>query len=198
MTDDPRPEPVATPTTLTAERRLGGAGMRTTPAERREIALAYLTDPELGTISACAKYFKRTREAISACLKGEAFERLRKEVDLDAGEHAKRILTGAREQGARAWVQALDIAAEKGDHKPARDLLVATKVIEPAPATSNLFIGVSVRGSDGRQRWRDTVTGHVVDEPPSDAEQYIFVGGVDISDVKLLPTAGLSRDTPGE
>ena len=30
---------------LMVERRLGGAGMRITPAEKREMAVAYLTDP---------------------------------------------------------------------------------------------------------------------------------------------------------
>src|SRR4051812_37305145 len=151
---------------LTAERRLGGAGMRIAPAERREIALAYLSDPDLGTISACAKHFSRTREAIAGCLKGDDFETLRRQVDHEAGEGAKDILKRARVKAATAWVdKAIDAAAEKGDHKPARDLLVATKVIAPAPSTGNVFIAVNPLGT-GPRLWRDQRTGVTLDELP--------------------------------
>ena len=168
---------------LTIERRLGGAGMRIMPAERREIALAYLSDPDLGTISACAKHFNRTREAIAGCLKGEDFEALRRHVDHEAGESAKGILMRGREKAAKAWVEkAVDTAAEKGDHKPARDLLIATKVIAPAPSTGNLFININPLGP-GPDRWRDMVTGVVVDEIP-DGATGIAIGVID-SDVQV-------------
>src|SRR5262252_4578872 len=98
---------------LTVERRLGGAGMRVTPAERREIQIAYLTDPALGSISACAKHFNRTRDAVRACLRGEDFEALRTQVDLEAADEAKGVLKRARVKAATAWVEkAIDAAAE--------------------------------------------------------------------------------------
>jgi hypothetical protein len=116
----------------TNERRLGGAGAHLTPAEKREIALAFLTDPELGSISKCAAHFNRTREAVTAVVRSDDFEKLKQEVDIEAGASAKRILQGAREKAARAWVNtAIDAAAERGDHKPSRDLLLHTKVLDP-------------------------------------------------------------------
>lgn len=100
--------------------------MRLTPVEKREIVIASLTDPDLGSISSCAKHFTRTREAIAGCLKGDAFEALQKRVDIEAGDEVKAILKRARVKAARAWVDtASDAAAERGDHKPARDLIVA-------------------------------------------------------------------------
>jgi hypothetical protein len=133
---------------LTVERRLGGAGMRITPAERREIALAYLSEPGLGTISACAKHFSRTREAIAGCLKGEDFETLRRQVDHEMGESATATLKRAVGQAATAWVGAVDVAAEKGDHKPARDLLIATNVIEPPQDGPKVIVQIGVRDCD--------------------------------------------------
>lgn len=171
---------------LTVERRLGGAGMRITPAERREIAIAYLSDPDLGTMSACAKHFGRTREAVAGCLKGEEFETLRRQVDHDAGEAAKGILKRARVKAATAWVdKAIDAAAEKGDHKPSRDLLIATKVIEPAPATGNLFIAIQVGNEP--TRWQDRTTGLVVDELPEGATG-VQIGVRDCDIQVALPT----------
>jgi hypothetical protein len=177
---------------LTIERRLGGQPMRITPAERREIALAYLSDPDLGTKSACAKHFGRTREAIAGCLKGEEFEALARQVDHETGESAKGILKRGREKAATVWVKALDVAAEKGDHKPARDLLIATKVIAPLPSTGNLFININPLGP-GPDRWKDMATGVVVDEIPDGATGIAI--GVRDSDVQVSP-AMLSSTPP--
>lgn len=178
MSDDAKPE------SLTVERRLGGAGMRVTPAERREIQIAYLTDPDLGSITACAKHFTRTRDAVRACLTGDDFEALRKQVDIDAGDEAKGILKRARVRAAKAWVEtAIDAAAERGDHKPAKDLLVATKVIEPAPATSAFYIGVIV---NGQRQWRGD-DGIVVDEPPPGAASVILGILPGEADIQFLP-----------
>ena len=132
-------------------------------------------DPELGTISACAKHFKRTREAIAGCLKGEDFEALRRQVHHEASESAKGILKRGIEKAANAWVdKAIDAAAEKGDHKPARDLLIATKVIAPAPSTGNFFIAINALGP-GPMRWQDQRTGLIVDEIP-DGDRGVALG----------------------
>jgi hypothetical protein len=157
-------------------RRTGGRGMHVTPAERRAIAIAYLTNADLGTVSACARHFNRTREAIAGCLKGADYERLRVQVDNEAGEDAKRILKAGRERAARAWVDtAIDAAAKSGNHKAARDLLIATKVIEPAPVTANFFVGIC----DGRSvRWRDSA-GNVVDQLPEGASGVQIGGNVE-------------------
>jgi hypothetical protein len=161
---------------LTAERRLGGAGMRLAPAEKREIAIAYLTDPDLGTITACAKHFTHTREAISACLRGDEFEALRTQVDIEAGDEAKGILKRARVKAAKAWVDtAIDAAAERGDHKPAKDLLVATHVIEPAPAGSAFYVGILV---SGQRKWIGS-DGCLLDELPPNSSLGIGIGLLD-------------------
>src|SRR5437660_1230540 len=111
-------------------RRRGGAGQHLTATERRAIQVAFLSDASLGTVTACALHFRRSREAIVGCLKGAEFEQLRRQIDEDAGESAARILKGAVVQAARAWTDvAIPAAAARGDHKPSRDLLVTTKVI---------------------------------------------------------------------
>lgn len=165
-----------------------------TPAERREVALAYLTNPDLGSVSACARHFNRSRDAVSNCLRGPLFEALRRQVDEEAGMAAKRVLMGARLKAASAWVdQAIDAAAQRGDHKPSRDLLVATKVVEPLPSHSqNVFGGVQV---NGKTVWRSP-DGEEFDELPSDAGGAIRIGLSDRDvqvDVQTAPATASPR-----
>jgi hypothetical protein len=44
---------------------------------------------------------------------------------------ARRVMSAHRMKAAKAWTRAMEAAAEKGDHKPARDLLLHTDVIRP-------------------------------------------------------------------
>ena len=61
-----------------------------------------------------------------------------------AGEHrdaALRVLRQGVGDAARAWLRATVIAADKGDHRAARDLLLATEVVaENRPANNGVVI----------------------------------------------------------
>jgi hypothetical protein len=106
-----------------------GAGSRVTAPERREIQQAHLLEGL--NRSALAVRFGRTRETIASVLQGPDFEQLRAEVDRGEAEDAKAILHRHRIVAANAWAAAVGTAAGKGDHRPARDLLVHTRTIQP-------------------------------------------------------------------
>jgi hypothetical protein len=106
-----------------------GAGSRVTAPERREIQQAHLLEGL--NRSALAVRFGRTRETIASVLRGPDFEQLRAEVDRGEAEDAKAILHRHRIVAANAWAAAVGTAAGKGDHRPARDLLVHTRTIQP-------------------------------------------------------------------
>jgi hypothetical protein len=106
-----------------------GAGSRVTAPERREIQQAHLLEGL--NRSALAVRFGRTRETIASVLQGDDFDQLRAEVDRGEAEDAKAILHRHRIVAANAWAAAVGTAAGKGDHRPARDLLVHTRTIQP-------------------------------------------------------------------
>jgi hypothetical protein len=59
----------------------------------------------------------------------------------DYKDAARDILESHAKKAATAWTSAIPKAAKKGDHRPARDLLIATGVISPTESTSS---GVTV------------------------------------------------------
>ncbi len=68
---------------------------------------------------------------IGSVLQGEDFERLKIEIESDTFDDARRVLKAHVVKAAKAWPRAIEKAADKGDHKPAKDLLMHTGVIEP-------------------------------------------------------------------
>lgn len=116
------------------------------PNERREIQLAHLHEGLNQT--ALAARFGRTRETIAQVLKGDGFDALKREVDEEMIAHARRVLSTHRVPAARAWTRAMDVAAAKGDHRPAKDLLLHTDVIRPLGdgriGTSQLIVCVGM------------------------------------------------------
>jgi hypothetical protein len=100
-----------------------------TAPERREIQQAHLLEGL--NRSALAVRFGRTRETIASILQGPDFDELRAEVDRGEAEDAKAILHRHRIVAANAWAAAVGTAAGKGDHRPARNLLVHTRTIQP-------------------------------------------------------------------
>ena len=83
-----------------------------------------------------ADRFGRTRETIAGVLKGDDFEALKRQVNGDMAQEARHAISTHRVKAARAWTRAVDVAAEKGDHKPAKDLLIHTDVIKPIGETT--------------------------------------------------------------
>ena len=48
---------------------------------------------------------------------------------------------------AEAWRDSIDVAARRGDHRPARDLLLHTKVIEPVHNSADSGITIQIGGA---------------------------------------------------
>ncbi len=108
-----------------------GRGSQLTHAERLEIQTAYLSEPG-ATQKGLAQQFGRNRETIANALKGPEFDQLKAVVHKALAEQARDVLKQNRVRAAKKWSgEAIDAAAKKGDHKPMRDLLEATGVIEP-------------------------------------------------------------------
>jgi hypothetical protein len=131
-----------------APRHKPGRGSQVAPNERREIQRLYLVEGLAK--AAIAIKTCRTRETIADVLKGEDFERLRQEVEADLVESVRRKLKNNVGRAADGWIKAIDKAAAKGDHKPAKDLLLHTDVIRPAGEASTHNVTVIV-GMPGRQ-----------------------------------------------
>ena len=112
-----------------APRHKPGRGSQVMPDERRAIQQAHLA--EGFNQRELADRFGRTRETIAGVLKGDDFERLCREVQADLVESVQRTLRANGVQAANQWVKAVDKAAEKGDHKPAKDLLLHTGLLRP-------------------------------------------------------------------
>ncbi len=117
------------PEVVDAPRRKPGRGSQVTPAERHEIQRLHLAEGM--SRREIARHTGRTRETIAAQLTGDDFERLREQVETDLVETVTRYLRNNADKAAKAWVKALGRAAQKGDHKPAKDLLMHTGVIRP-------------------------------------------------------------------
>ena len=62
--------------------------------------------------------------------RGTAFRRLRL-VEVDADEGVVKLLRANGLQFAEDWRTASEMAAVKGDHRPAKDALIHAKLIEP-------------------------------------------------------------------
>jgi len=106
-----------------------GRGSALTADERKQIQCLALVDGE--TVSAIARTTGRDRETIANVLRADDSRALREQLAGQAADAAKLVLRGSAERVARKWVSAVDAAAEKGDHRPAKDLLLHTGVIQP-------------------------------------------------------------------
>ena len=133
MADTPRSVANATPSrralVANAPRRKPGRGSQVTPTERLEMQRLFLVDGL--TKTAIAQKTGRTRETVGGVLAGADFDRLKTQIESEIFDEARRILKGNVVRAAKAWPRAIDTAAEKGNHKPAKDLLIHTGVIEP-------------------------------------------------------------------
>lgn len=130
--------------------------------EQRTIWDAYL---ELGSYSAVAKQLKRDRETISRQVNVPAFEKYRESLHTAAATEALSILKQSAGKASKHWVTASEIAADKGDHKPAKELLQAIGVIQADQgSTHNLTIGVMVGMPDQPALPDPFLTGNSVGE----------------------------------
>ena len=121
--------PRTPPAVVAAPRRKPGRGSQVTPVERREIQRLHLADGM--SQRQIATHTGRTRETVAAQLKGDDYERIRGELETDLIETVQRQLKNHAGTAVNAWVKALDRAAQKGNHKPSKDLLLHMGIIEP-------------------------------------------------------------------
>ena len=83
--------------------------------------------------------------------RGRDYEQLKAVVQKALAEQARDVLKQSTVRAAEKWSrEAIDAAAKKGDHKPMRDLLEATGVIEP-DAKSHTHVEIFVGGFEHAQ-----------------------------------------------
>jgi hypothetical protein len=131
--------------TVPPKRPEGRAG-HLTPDKKLQIRLAYLETGGQRTYKALAEQFNINRDSVSACLKGGEFDALQHAFNQEAQRIAKQHLQSAMVEAAESWRRALPVAAEKGDHRPARDLLLHTGSIEPLAKHEECAVTVLVGG----------------------------------------------------
>ena len=119
---------------VNAPRRKPGRGSQVMPDERREIQFVRLVEGL--NQRQLAERFGRTRETIAGVLKDDGFQALKREIDTEMAEEARSTLNRHVRNAAKDWVKASAIAAQRGDHKPAKDLLMHAGVIERISETS--------------------------------------------------------------
>jgi len=130
-----------------------GRGSQLTPEQRREIQCCALLDGL--SASEIARRTGRDRGTIANVLKAEDSRALRQQLETEAQEAAIKVLRGYSQRAARAWGIAIDAAADKGDHRPAKDLLLHTGAIEPVGDEGGttrvaIFVGSPERPLDGQ------------------------------------------------
>ena len=118
-----------------------GRGSALTPDQRRDIQRMKFVDG--CSIAEISRQTGRDRGTIAELLRSEDSEALRVQLENEGRETALQILRGNNEKAARAWTAAIDVAAESGNHKPAKDLLLHNGVIQPIHG-NQLAVGVQV------------------------------------------------------
>ena len=143
-----------------------GAAGHLTPERKQEIRHAYFASGCTLTRIQLASRFNVNRDTVAACLKGPEYEALRRQYETEIHSEARDVLKSAIMPAAEGWKKAVTVAGEKGDHKPAKDLLMHTGVIEPLDddgrGTGPLVL-MLVNMHDGRQVYRETSSGRTFD-----------------------------------
>lgn len=106
-----------------------GRGSQLTPDERREIQKLALVGGH--SQSEIARRVHRDRGTVATVLTADDTKALAKDLASEQREAALEVLRRAVVPAARAWVTAATTAAERGDHRAAKDLLLHTEVIAP-------------------------------------------------------------------
>jgi hypothetical protein len=137
------------PTTALASppKNKGGRGTHLTALEKEKIRQMYLV--ERMSISDIAKQLARTRETISGVVRDAETGALETQLINEQRKAAKRALETGMVSAAEAWMKALPAASKRGNHKPARDLLLHTGVVDPIErgAVGNVIVQIGVAGT---------------------------------------------------
>ena len=109
--------------------RRPGRGSALTRDERHEIQRLGIV--EGCSISEIARRTDRDRGTVANVLNAQDSQALRGKLATDARDEVLRMLQITSPQAAREWARAVTQAANKGDHRPARDLLLHAGAIDP-------------------------------------------------------------------
>lgn len=129
-----------------APRHPPGRGSRMDDDEIHRVRLDFLCH-SFNRVQLSAKY-GRTRNTIARCLEGKPFEELRRQVDSEVRDVVRRRMVAKADDAVGHWERSMDVAADRGDHKPSKDWLMHAGVIDPIESTETgpkvvVQIGVS-------------------------------------------------------
>lgn len=106
-----------------------GRGSQLTPAERAEIQ--HLSLVEGLSRSEIARRVRRDRETVRNVLTAEDSRHLAEQLATEARDEVLVTLRRNASRVAQDWIEASAVAKSRGDHRPARDLLLHARAIEP-------------------------------------------------------------------
>jgi len=127
------------------------------PDERLAIQRAHLTEG-LNQRQLADRY-GRTRETIGHVLKDGTFQAVKREVYTEMAEEARNVLKAHVGKAAKDWLRASGFAAKRGDHRPAKEILLYAGAIDRLGETPGPQVTVMVG-----------MPGHPAMIPPSQAE----------------------------
>jgi len=114
---------------------------------RFAIRFEYLSAPDTTMEQLGAKY-GLSKYQVSRVLDGPEYQAMRDSLNATQVQQAQDKLASMRDHAVQGWYKAIPIAAKQGKHQPARDLLLATGVIQDQkpPATVSVQIGIAGDG----------------------------------------------------
>lgn len=114
------------------------------------IRYTYLVDPD-ATIGKLSDQFSIPTYTVSQLLTGPEYDSVRTVIHTAQTQTARDRLHAMTERATEAWLASLVPASKRGDHRPAKDLLLATKVIDPDQHAPHVTIqlGVQIGSSHG-------------------------------------------------
>lgn len=122
----------------------GRAGHLSEP-EKQAIRFAYLESGGTITFKALGAKFGVNRETAAACCKGPEFNALQKQIEGEMRATAVAKLKALTLPAVHAWGDAIPIAAKKGDHRPARELLQHVGIVEQKPEGQGMLVLVQTQ-----------------------------------------------------
>jgi hypothetical protein len=124
------------------QRHKPGRGSQLTPEERLEVQRMSIADGLSN--SEIARRTGRDRGTIATVLASDDAKELKRKFQSEQHDAALSLLRDGRVPAATEWVSAIGIAAQKGDHRPAKDLLLHTGVIQPVTADNGPRVAVQI------------------------------------------------------
>lgn len=106
-----------------------GRGSQLTPDDRAEIQALSLVHGKSN--SEIARVTGRDRGTVAAVLRATDTKELEQQLASDSRQEVLRQLRREALQVSKDWVRASAVASERGDHRPAKDLLLHAKLIDP-------------------------------------------------------------------